>query len=324
MNRTGKAYIGSYDIWTRNQITHLLDILSTRFTTLPADSNFSGWVNGNQYERSTEVFGILPLPQQTRVQLGLLDFHPLFAKKHDIKHAYLAQQQNARTAVLPVHTKAERWLFAFLVSETHGLFSGLREPDWGAVAARWAAHADGKTIFYKVRQLMNLRGELLTWLKLPEHLKSYWKKWQENVNEKNSIKINERTYNELIKLLNIHTSQNPFLSVPAAQPVPLRKQITSGKLPETQQNDYSLEPWHVMQVLDHHTAAQSAVQFSFGESGATIQRALAARYLKGKKRALPEDIVDQPRNVVQKREPRTCPRCKKSTCNGRFNSRPCS
>jgi len=74
----------------------------------------------------------------------------------------------------------------------------------------------------------------------------------------------------------------------------------SGKLSEAQQSDHPLEPWHVMQVLDHHTAAQSAVQFLFGESGAAIQRALADRQLKGKKWALPEDIVDQPRNVVQK------------------------
>jgi hypothetical protein len=86
MNRTGKAYVGSYDIWTRNQISHLLDVLSTRFITHPAESDFSGWVNGDQYERSTEVF---TLPQQIREHLGLLDFHPLFAKKHDIKHGTL-------------------------------------------------------------------------------------------------------------------------------------------------------------------------------------------------------------------------------------------
>ena len=97
-----------------------------------------------------EVFGILPLPQQIQERLGLLDFHPLFVKKHNIKHAYLAQQQNAHTAVLPIHTKAECWLFTFLVSEIYGLFSGPREPDWEAVATRWVAHADGKTIFYKV------------------------------------------------------------------------------------------------------------------------------------------------------------------------------
>jgi hypothetical protein len=101
------------------------------------------------------MFGILPLPQQTRNNLGLLDYHPTFAKKHDIKYEYLARQQNTRIAVLPIHTKAECWLFAFFVSETHGLFSGPREPDWVAVATKWARHADGKTIFYKVSILLS-------------------------------------------------------------------------------------------------------------------------------------------------------------------------
>ena len=260
---------------------------------LPQDFGQSGWVNGNQYVTSTEIFGILPLPEQTRNHLGLLDFHPIFAKKHEIKYEYLARQQNTRVAVLPIHTKAERWLFAFLVSETHGLFSGPREPDWVAVATRWAGHADGKTIFYKVSALPSFCKAKLTISQLPEHLKSYWKTWQENVNEKNSIKINETTYKELVKLLNIHTAQNPFPSIPAAQPTPLRKQIAWGSRSMAEPTQQStLEPWHVRILLDHHTAAQSALQFCFGESGAAAQQSVADR--KGKKCALPEDIVDQP------------------------------
>ena len=69
------------------------------------------------------MFGIIPLPQQTRNHLGLLNFHLIFAKKHDIRNEYLAWQQNTRVAVLPIHMKAERW--AFLISEAHGLFSDL-------------------------------------------------------------------------------------------------------------------------------------------------------------------------------------------------------
>lgn len=100
--------------------------------------------------RSTEIFGILPVAKPTRTRLGLLDFHPGFAEKKKTKHTYLAKKQNTRVAVLPIHTKAERWLFAFLVSDTHGLFSGRNEPNWEAVAVRWAGHSDGITIFYKV------------------------------------------------------------------------------------------------------------------------------------------------------------------------------
>ena len=66
--------------------------------------------------RSTEIFGILPVAKPTRTRLGLLDFHLGFAEKKKTKHTYLAKKQNTRVAVLPIHTKAERWLFAFLVS----------------------------------------------------------------------------------------------------------------------------------------------------------------------------------------------------------------
>ena len=142
--------------------------------------------------------------------------------------------------------------------------------------------------------------------------------------KKNSIKINERTYKELVNLLNIHTAQNPFLPVPAAQPTPLRKQIASGSCCMADSEESTLEPWHVRILLDHHTAAQSAVQFCFGESGAAAQQSIADG--KGKKRALPEDIVDQPHQnlKLQRRSAHTCPRCRRDNCDGRFNSRPCN
>ena len=34
-------------------------------------------------------------------------------------------------------------------------------------------------------------------LKLPEHLKTHWKKWVENSNEKQDIMINQAAYDEL-------------------------------------------------------------------------------------------------------------------------------
>jgi len=137
-------------VWTRNQISALIDVLSTHFSIIPAEFGLGGWLNGDKYLRSAELFGILPLPSPTQTHLGLLPFHSEFAKKKKTKHTYLARQQGTRIAVLPIHTKAERWLFSFLVSETHSLFAGPREPNWKVVAMRWAGHSDGISIFYKV------------------------------------------------------------------------------------------------------------------------------------------------------------------------------
>jgi hypothetical protein len=87
-------------------------------------------VNGNNFVRSTEVFGLLPLPEELRVNLGMHPFHAGFSRDHKIHHHYLAMRQNTRVTVLPIHTPAERGLFKLLLSETQGAFSGKKEPNW--------------------------------------------------------------------------------------------------------------------------------------------------------------------------------------------------
>ena len=150
LNRTGVPYAGSFDIWIRNRISHLLDTLFQKFRVLPASFGPGGWVNGNNYVRSTEVFGILPLSDQFRASLSMLPHHPQFAKDQHIRHGYLAAHQNTRVAVLPIHTTAERALFKALLADSEGLFSGRKEPNWIELAKKWNGHGDGVNIFYKV------------------------------------------------------------------------------------------------------------------------------------------------------------------------------
>jgi hypothetical protein len=156
MNRTGLPYHGSYDIWTRNHLAALLNETQDLFIPQPEhnDSPMAGWVNGNEYERSTESFGILPLSESSRAKLGMLGYHNDFALNQKILHRHLAQQQQTRMAVLPVHTPTERALYRMLVKQDKGLFSGKTQPNWIAVAAEWSKHCDGIRIFYKVRSFI--------------------------------------------------------------------------------------------------------------------------------------------------------------------------
>jgi hypothetical protein len=98
--------------------------------------------------------------------------------------------------------KAERGLFALLVSDVHGLFAEKREPNWKAVASRWVGHSDS--------------------------VKAYWKKWEENVNEKNSIKINQETYDRIAATLGQHSASKTIPTIPPAQPTSIQQQITAG------------------------------------------------------------------------------------------------
>lgn len=113
--------------------------------------------------------------------------------------------------------------------------------------------------------------------------------------------------------------QNVPPTVPAIKPVPLANQITIGLQPQARVQA-AVERWHVGLFLNQHSALQSAVQFSFGEAGYSGS---SASNSKGKKRAQPEDR-DQPTSTVHKRRARTCPRCHRMDCEGRFKSRACS
>ena len=157
-NRTGTPYRGSYDIWTRNWLASLLDQTAAAF--LPQsqypECSMIGWVNGREYERSTESFGILPLDENTQTKFGMLVYHPEFAAEKKIHHRYLAEMQHTCIAVLPIHTSHERALYQLLVQKPNGLFSGKSQPNWVAVATEWMQHADGIQIFYKVCHGVNI------------------------------------------------------------------------------------------------------------------------------------------------------------------------
>lgn len=223
LNRTGVPYRGSYDIWVQNNISNLLDNLATFFTTQPSYFGPGGWVNGNKYQCSKEIFGVLPLPHSQRDRLGMHSFNHGYAKGINIRHRYLAMVQNTLVAVLPVHTKAERALFRGLVSEPEGLFKNSKPPSWETVAGRWSEHVDGREIFYKVSIIPVLRAISLTFFKLPEHLKAYWKRWEERNAEETAVKINQATYDEVAKLLQVPTSAIP--KIPTAEARSVTQQV---------------------------------------------------------------------------------------------------
>lgn len=138
------------DIWTLNEIARLTDRLEAADQFRGPPPIAPSWVNGNAYVQAKETFGILPMGNQTRNALGMQPYSLQLAKDLKMRHSYLAACQNTAYAILPVHTHEERSLFHLLVTAPGGQFTGLREPNWQAVAAKWAEHGDGKKIFYKV------------------------------------------------------------------------------------------------------------------------------------------------------------------------------
>ncbi|TCD61520.1 hypothetical protein EIP91_008291 [Steccherinum ochraceum] len=303
LNRTGRRYEGSYDVSTRNRITHLLNQLSTKFERPPVGFGLGGWVNGNDYTRSKEVIGILPLPQATKTSLDMLNYNAAFAKKAAVRHRELALRQGTQYAVLPIHTAAERALFRCMITQL-GENDQSRAPNWQALATRWSGHCDGRTIFYK----------------LPEHLRAHWKSWMDIVNEKSSVSISQAAYDEMRTAL--VPSMTNFNSIPAAHGVPLPKQV----LPATAsvERGEPVTSWQIRGLLDKQSLAQTAVTLDFFEHPNSHRVPLQPSRAKKRSHAEGPGNEAGPSSKEGGRKERACPKCQEIECEGRYNSRPCA
>lgn len=112
----------------------------------------AGFTNGRLYVRTKEVFGILPVPDETRILLGMLPCADTLATlaAGQGRDTWLAARQNTKYALLPVDTSTERTLFRERLKEHQGGRNATREPDWIAMSRAFNAAADGVLVFYKV------------------------------------------------------------------------------------------------------------------------------------------------------------------------------
>lgn len=144
-NTTGQHYKGHFDIWLINERQSLLNSERIR-QLIPKSQPVARWVNGDLYIQTTEVFGILPVPDPVQVASGILKYDSQLKPE---QYAYLASKQDTRYAVLTVHTTEEKNLFSrFMRNEPVFMKEG--GPDWPSAVHKWNEVSNGKTIFYKV------------------------------------------------------------------------------------------------------------------------------------------------------------------------------
>ena len=109
LNRTGKPYVGSYDIWDKKQ-----DIRSPRYSHVSIHNRGSDQEAGSMEINTSDHknhLGSFPIAEDIQTKLGKLAYHPGYATTLKIRYPYLAARQGTRSAVVPIHTKAERTLF---------------------------------------------------------------------------------------------------------------------------------------------------------------------------------------------------------------------
>lgn len=158
--------------------------------------------------------------------------------------------------------------------------------------------------------------------KLPEHLRTHWKKWVENSNEKQAIIINQTAYDELRQYF--APARRSFAHVQTTQPVALNQQIHHScaiQSTDSEADKDEIDAWHVRLLLDHHRVEQSAIQYNYGD-GQRAPSTTSKPSAKGKKRALPDDA--EPGPAIKKRAPRTCVSCRRAECPGKWKPSDCT
>jgi hypothetical protein len=139
------------------------------------------------FQYTEEQFGITQIPGILRIQNDYNSFainpHEEFSiyptklllsrlqGKRKSVYEFLANAQRTKYAVVPLHTEDEFKLFhkSVTVGGMWAAPSGL--PDFDRMAAWWSSQADGKTVFYKLR----------------EHLVTYFKTWSETRKQNESM-----------------------------------------------------------------------------------------------------------------------------------------
>jgi len=126
---------------------------------VPLSYRIQGWTNGSLYVDTSEVSGILPIPSILCTKALMQPNIPGVISK--LLHQFLAQQQQTQFVVIAVHTVPEKLLFSHLIQTDPFFNQDKQEPDWKTAVQIWNCdHADGKVIFYKVRDPINVISKI--------------------------------------------------------------------------------------------------------------------------------------------------------------------
>ncbi|KAG9218525.1 hypothetical protein CCMSSC00406_0001361 [Pleurotus cornucopiae] len=283
-NSTGTRYRGHYSIWITNQLQEMLYLVHPY---LESPRMLVGWINGNLYQRTKEVSGVLPIPDGLRIKAGMGAY--IHAHHHKQLHQFLASRQGTRKPILPINNDSERRLFRELMASESGgnLSTG---PNWDNIVILWNSKAEeSKEISYK----------------LPEQLKVYyhgdWKKFT-NIKQTKSITSDVR---EEVKRT-IHNPQRLLAAPPAPETTRTIHSAGAGFL--------LVNPGPQLQHL--HQPASSLEQDP--EQTPMLEETLSAELTTAHlaaSRAQATQLPPEPR--LHARKARMCRKCAQPTCKGK-------
>ncbi|KAJ3824864.1 hypothetical protein F5880DRAFT_1479370 [Lentinula raphanica] len=287
-NSTGQPWGSHYSIWLTNELQELLLTIRHHnlIQDLPTGIIPKGWINGNFYLPTTEVIGILPIPDPIRRDSGMLDYRPDI--DHKQTHWFVASLQGTRRAVLPIANSYEEGRFREYVATN----TGSSEPRWDNIVRAWnTAAITDKNLSYK----------------LIEHLRLYYNgDWKILSNIKQTLAQTAEDRKRAKKPVN---DLNCIKMLPAALEIPLTLHSVPNGLRESRDG----LPDHTDQISESASGANEGVEGS-GHTSSIIPRTSL----------LPPKPPSDSSDPTLPRQPRRCKKCNKGEdCNGRSNVRLC-
>ncbi|KAF8078294.1 hypothetical protein FPV67DRAFT_1402915 [Lyophyllum atratum] len=287
-NSTGQCYVGHYSIWITNALQETLCLVQHHLIDA---REMVGWVNGNLYQPTAEVAGVLPIPNQVQSSLGMATYEPSLHSKQ--RHFFLASMQRTRKPVLPIHDSQERDLFRDFMTGDSGFNDPVSGPNWERAARLWNDTADTREgISYK----------------LTEQLKVYYNgDWKRNTNIKQTKSMTADARIPLKQSL-----RDPRRSSGAPKAPEMAKTLHSvsrGFQVSAQAGPSSSAPPVLLQVPPHPLSNTSSLNMNsspFSQDTPAFQIA--------RKRALAAALPERP---SKKRKGRTCRKCANEDCPGK-------
>ena len=165
-------------------------------------------------------------------------------------------------------------------------------------------------------------------MQLPEHVKSYYKSWQDYHNEKVSVTLSNNAVSRIRQLLENSTGNLPMIS--ALIPQPLAETIKSpsphhGPHDHDDMVNLNSGAWQVEKLLDtHRLVASSSVGYHYIQTNPafTPSQPSSSTTRSQKRKAEHPPEGDHVGTVTQKA--RRCTACDSTQCPGRWKVEKCT
>jgi hypothetical protein len=166
-------------------------------------------------------------------------------------------------------------------------------------------------------------------LQLPEHVKAYYKTWQDYQNEKVSVTLSNNAVSRIRHLLESSTGNLPIIS--ALIPQPLADTIKSP----SQHNEHAVTltnsgKWQIENLLDTHRLACSSIGYRYIQSNPSSTESTPSQSSStaGSRKRKAEHLLDgDPTHVGTlgtARKARRCMACENTQCPGRWKVEKCT